>query len=211
MFVRLLAVLGLFGALAAAPQPAAAQQSLTVFAAASLKNALDDADAAFSKATGVKVVASYEASSALAKQIEHGAPADVFISADLAWMDYASEHKLIKPDTRFNLLGNRLVLIAPKEFETRQGRHRQGLRHRQARRRRTHRGSRRQGGPCGPLRQDGTDFARGLGGGRAQAGAGRERSRDARFRRAQRNPARHRLCDRRQDRAEGENRRRIPR
>jgi molybdate transport system substrate-binding protein len=87
MFVRLLAVLGLFGALAAAPQPAAAQQSLTVFAAASLKNALDDASAAFSKATGVKVVASYEASSALAKQIEQGAPADVFISADLAWMD----------------------------------------------------------------------------------------------------------------------------
>ena len=115
MFVRLLAVLGLFGALAAAPQPAAAQQSLTVFAAASLKNALDDADAAFTKATGVKVVASYEASSALAKQIEAGAPADVFISADLAWMDYASEHKLIKPDTRFNLLGNRLVLIAPKD------------------------------------------------------------------------------------------------
>ena len=61
------------------------------------------------------MVASYEASSALAKQIEAGAPADVFISADLAWMDYASEHKLIKPDTRFNLLGNRLVLIAPKD------------------------------------------------------------------------------------------------
>ena len=70
MFVRLLAVLGLFCALATAPQPAAAQQSLTVFAAASLKNALDDANAAFTKATGVKVVASYEASSALAKQIE---------------------------------------------------------------------------------------------------------------------------------------------
>jgi molybdate transport system substrate-binding protein len=115
MLVRLLAVLGLFGAVAAAPLPAAAQQSLTVFAAASLKNALDDASAAFSKATGVKVVASYEASSALAKQIEQGAPADVFISADLAWMDYASAHKLIKPDTRFNLLGNRLVLIAPKD------------------------------------------------------------------------------------------------
>ena len=61
------------------------------------------------------MVASYEASSALAKQIEHGAPADVFISADLRWMDYATEHKLIKPDTRVNLLGNRLVLIAPKD------------------------------------------------------------------------------------------------
>ncbi len=115
MFARIVAILGLFAALAAAPQPAAAQETITVFAAASLKNALDDTDAAFTKATGVKVTASYEASSALAKQIEQGAPADVFISADLAWMDYANAHKLIKPETRFNLLGNRLVLIAPKE------------------------------------------------------------------------------------------------
>ena len=87
---------------------------MTVFAAASLKNALDDASAAFTKTTGVKVVASYEASSALAKQIEAGAPADVFISADLRWIEYATEHKLIRLDTRVNLLGNRLVLIAPK-------------------------------------------------------------------------------------------------
>jgi molybdate transport system substrate-binding protein len=86
-----------------------------VFAAASLKNALDDADAAFTKATGVKVTASYEASSALAKQIEQGAPADVFISADLKWMDYVAEKKWIKPETRVNLLGNKLVLIAPKD------------------------------------------------------------------------------------------------
>src|SRR5258707_6630470 len=97
-------------------RPAKAQeQSLTIFAAASLKNALDDANAAFTKATGTKVVASYEASSALAKQIEQGAPADVFISADLRWMDYVAEHKLIKPDTRINLLGNKLVLIAPTD------------------------------------------------------------------------------------------------
>ena len=115
MLARLLASLSLFAAIAGAPQPLAAQQSITVFAAASLKNALDDSNAAFSKATGVKVVASYEASSALAKQIEAGAPADVFISADLRWMDYAAEHKLIKPDTRVNLLGNRLVLIAPAD------------------------------------------------------------------------------------------------
>jgi len=78
-----------------------------------MKNALDDANAAFSKATGIKVVASYEASSALAKQIEQGAPADVFISADLRWMYYASERKLINSNTRINLLGNKLVLIAP--------------------------------------------------------------------------------------------------
>ena len=117
MFPRLIAILSLFAALAGAPQPLAAQPSITVFAAASLKNALDDANAAFSKATGVKVVASYAASSALVKQIEQGAPADVFISADLRWMDYAAEHKLIKPDTRVNLLGNRLVLIAPQDSE----------------------------------------------------------------------------------------------
>jgi molybdate transport system substrate-binding protein len=113
MIARLVAAFALLLALAAAP--AAAQESITVFAAASLKNALDDTDTAFTKATGIKVTASYEASSALAKQIEQGAPADVFISADLAWMDYASQHKLIKPETRFNLLGNRLVLIATKE------------------------------------------------------------------------------------------------
>jgi molybdate transport system substrate-binding protein len=116
MFARLLAIFSLFAALAAAPQPLSAQEKpLTVFAAASLKNALDDVSAALTKTTGVKAVASYEASSALAKQIEQGAPADVFISADLRWMDYAAEHKLIKPDTRVNLLGNRLVLIAPKD------------------------------------------------------------------------------------------------
>jgi molybdate transport system substrate-binding protein len=116
MFARLLAILSLFAALAGAPHPLAAQEKpVTVFAAASLKNALDDASAAFTKTTGVKVVASYEASSALAKQIEAGAPADVFISADLRWMDYATEHKLIRLDTRVNLLGNRLVLIAPKD------------------------------------------------------------------------------------------------
>jgi molybdate transport system substrate-binding protein len=94
--------------------PAVAQETLTVFAAASLKNALDDIDTQFSKASGVKVAASYAASSALAKQIEQGAPADVFASADIDWMDYAQQKKLINDGTRINLLGNRLVLIAPK-------------------------------------------------------------------------------------------------
>jgi molybdate transport system substrate-binding protein len=88
---------------------------LTVFAAASMKNAVDDINAAFTKATGIKVVSSYAASSALAKQIESGAPADLFASADLEWMDYVAGKKLIKDDTRINLLGNRLVLIAPKD------------------------------------------------------------------------------------------------
>jgi molybdate transport system substrate-binding protein len=104
----------LFVAFAAAPPAVAAPDNLTVFAAASLRNALGDADAAFTKATGVKVTASYAASSALAKQIEQGAPADVFVSADLPWMDYAAAHKLIVPGTRIDLLGNRVVLIAPK-------------------------------------------------------------------------------------------------
>src|SRR5713226_2666265 len=76
--------------------PALAQdKSLTVFAAASMKNALDDIDAAYTAKTGIKIVASYAASSALAKQIEQGAPADVFVSADTDWMDYATARKNI--------------------------------------------------------------------------------------------------------------------
>jgi molybdate transport system substrate-binding protein len=90
-------------------------QDLTVFAAASLKEALDDAATQFQRANGQKVVISYAASSALAKQIENGAPADVFISADLDWMDYVEQRKLIRAGTRANLLRNRLVLIAPAD------------------------------------------------------------------------------------------------
>jgi molybdate transport system substrate-binding protein len=93
----------------------AQDRDLLVFGAASLKNALDDADAQYQRDSGHKVVVSYGASSALAKQIEGGAPADIFISADLDWMDYVGEHKLIKPETRFDLLGNKLVLIAPAD------------------------------------------------------------------------------------------------
>jgi molybdate transport system substrate-binding protein len=101
---------------AGAISPAHAQEkTLTVFAAASMKNALDDINAAFLKQSGIKVVASYAASSALAKQLEQGAPADVFASADLEWMDYSAGKKTIKDDTRVNLLGNRLVLIAPTD------------------------------------------------------------------------------------------------
>jgi molybdate transport system substrate-binding protein len=104
------------GLCAATASPAVAQdKAITVFAAASLKNALDDINAAFLKATGTKVTASYAASSALARQLEQGAPADVFASADLDWMDYSSQKKVIKDDTRVNLLGNKLVLIAPKD------------------------------------------------------------------------------------------------
>jgi molybdate transport system substrate-binding protein len=100
--------------LAAVSSAAAAQEKdIVVFAAASLKNALDDADGTYERDSHHKVKVSYAASSTLAKQIEASAPADVFISADLDWMDYLATRKLIKPDTRSNLLGNRIVLIAP--------------------------------------------------------------------------------------------------
>src|SRR5436309_2352678 len=96
--------------------PARAQgNGLTVFAAASMKDALDDIDAAYTARTGVKIVVSYAASSALAKQIEQGAPADIFISADTDWMNYAIARKTINEPTRINLLGNSIVLIAPKD------------------------------------------------------------------------------------------------
>ena len=102
--------------LAAPSQPTEAQGSdALVFAAASLKNALDAVNAQWTKETGKKAVISYASSSALAKQIEQGAPAQMFISADLDWMDYLASKSLIKPDTRSNLLGNRIVLIAPKD------------------------------------------------------------------------------------------------
>jgi molybdate transport system substrate-binding protein len=96
--------------------PALAEdKTLTVFAAASMKNALDEIDTAFTAKTGAKVNASYAASSTLAKQIEQGAPADIFVSADTDWMDYATAKKTINEPTRVNLLGNSIVLIAPKE------------------------------------------------------------------------------------------------
>ena len=104
--------------LCAAHSPAAAQdKNLTVFAAASMKNALDDINAAFTAKTGVKIATSYAASSTLAKQIEQGAPADIFLSADTDWMDYAAGKKNIDESTRVNLLGNSIVLIAPKDSE----------------------------------------------------------------------------------------------
>ncbi|MES2433540.1 MAG: molybdate ABC transporter substrate-binding protein [Pseudomonadota bacterium] len=93
--------------------PAAAQAAeITVFAAASLKNALDTIATDWQKETGNTVVISYESTAKLAKQIEQGAPADLFISASKKWMDTLSEEKLIKDDSRKNLLGNTLVLVA---------------------------------------------------------------------------------------------------
>ena len=93
--------------------------ALTVFAAASLKESLDEAAAAYQKQTGVPVRVSYAASSALARQIEQGAPADAFFSADLEWMDYLQQRDKLEPATRRNLLGNQLVLVAPKASKAR--------------------------------------------------------------------------------------------
>lgn len=92
-----------------------AADKITVFAAASLTNALNEISEQYKKDTQVEVVASYASSSTLARQIEQGAPANLFISADQQWMDYAIDKKLMVEDTRYTLLGNELVLIAPKD------------------------------------------------------------------------------------------------
>jgi molybdate transport system substrate-binding protein len=105
----LLLLLGSAWSVAASAQDA----KLVIFAAASLKDALDEVNAAYQHEKGQETATSYAASSTLAKQIEAAAPADIFISADLDWMDYLAKRNLIKPQTRVNLLGNRLVLIAP--------------------------------------------------------------------------------------------------
>jgi molybdate transport system substrate-binding protein len=106
--------------------PAQAQGGdVVIFAAASLTDALDAINAEWQKETGKKATVSYAASSVLAKQIEQDSPAQIFVSADLDWMDYVEQRRLIKPESRVNLLGNRIVLIARKDIaqpiEIRQG------------------------------------------------------------------------------------------
>lgn len=114
--LRVVAALGGIAAgLLVAATGAEAQEKVTVFAAASLKNALDAVNGACESSVGEQATVSYAASSALAKQIEEGAPADVFISADLDWMKYLSDKNLTKPDTEVKLLGNRIVLVAPAD------------------------------------------------------------------------------------------------
>jgi molybdate transport system substrate-binding protein len=90
-------------------------QEILVFAAASLTNVLDEIGAAYTQQTRHKVKFSYAASSALARQLEAGARADVFFSADLEWMDYVQARGLIDRTTRRNVLGNRLALVAPAD------------------------------------------------------------------------------------------------
>ena len=108
------------GALAAAlslrmagTRAAQGSRPVLVFAAASLANVLGDLDKAFTGRTGIRVTSSLAASSMLAKQIEAGAPADVYFSADLQWMDYLQQRGLLRAGSRRDLVGNSLVLIAP--------------------------------------------------------------------------------------------------
>jgi molybdate transport system substrate-binding protein len=94
---------------------ASAQQStVTVFAASSLTNALQDIDVAFTKSTGITVLPRFGATSVLARQLEKSSTPAVFISADQQWMDYAETHCRMDRSTRIDFLSNRLVLIAPK-------------------------------------------------------------------------------------------------
>ena len=113
--------LGVAFAFAVVPLPVARAQvgGLVIFAAASLKNALDEIAADWGKSASRPMPRiAYAASSALARQMEQGAPADLFISADTDWMDYVEKKNLIRRDTRFNLLGNKIVLIAPRDSRT---------------------------------------------------------------------------------------------
>ena len=93
---------------------ALAQDKVTLFAAASLTNAMGEIVKAYESEQAVNIQSSYSASSSLAKQIDSGAPADIFMSADSKWMNYLQDKKRIDVSTRVNLLSNRLVIIAPK-------------------------------------------------------------------------------------------------
>lgn len=104
-----------FGASLLMQTHAVAADAITVYAAASLTNAVNELDAIYEQKNKTEVKTSYAGSSTLAKQIEAGAPADVFMSADVQWMDYLQNKQLVAPTDRINLLGNRLVVITPKE------------------------------------------------------------------------------------------------
>lgn len=106
-------LLAFFAALALATPAAAQEKPVVVFAASSLTDALNAVAAAYEKAGHPKPVFSFAASNTLARQIEQGAKADLFISADEEWMDYVAKLNLIAPKTRVSFLGNALVLVAP--------------------------------------------------------------------------------------------------
>lgn len=116
--IGLVAGLALSAGLAVPAPVRAADAPLLVFAAASLKEALTVAARDFETATGTQVQISFAASGALARQIEAGAPADVFVAADLKWMTYVSDRGLTVKESERALLGNALVLVAPADAET---------------------------------------------------------------------------------------------
>jgi molybdate transport system substrate-binding protein len=113
--MRTLGALGVAVLLIIAGPAAQEPRSVLVFAAVSLKGALDEVGALVVQRTGVTLKPSYAATSLLAKQIEEGAPADIFVAADEQWMDYLAARTLIAPASRVDVVGNRLVLIAPKD------------------------------------------------------------------------------------------------
>src|SRR3954465_10348786 len=115
-FMRLLGVVVALSLLIGTAAAHAAE--VTVLAAASLTEAIGRIDADFERISGHKVKAAFGGSSALAKQIEKGAPADLFISADVAWMDYVAKANLIDDGSRTDLLGNHLVLVGGGEADT---------------------------------------------------------------------------------------------
>ena len=111
MFRMLAAIAMTASSFASVSLPAAAE--VTIFAAASLKEAMDEQAKKFESVAGSRVIVAYGGSNALARQIEAGAPADLFVSADEDWMDYLDRRRLLVPGSRSNLLANELVLIAP--------------------------------------------------------------------------------------------------
>src|SRR5689334_2021726 len=112
--MRLRQILGLGAMLISFTTSLSAQDTVTVYAPTSVQGALDEIGRNYEKAHRTKIVVSYAATAVLAKQIENGVSGDLFISADTSWMDYVAERKLIKLETRRNLVTNRLVLIAPR-------------------------------------------------------------------------------------------------
>ena len=201
----LLIALGvLFPVFAARAQPA------TVFAAASLTNAMQEVAAAWARQGHPPPRLSFASSSTLARQIEQGAPANIFASADEQWMDYLAQRHLIVAATRKDLLGNRLVLVVPADKPQ-------------------HVDDRPRLRPCRLLGPNGRlavgdpahvpagiyakqalTEARAVGRGRAAAGARRGRARRAAAGRARRGAGRHRLCDRRRGDQGRDGRRRLP-
>jgi molybdate transport system substrate-binding protein len=113
--MRTIGVIAVALLLIVAPVDAQAPRPVLVFAAVSLKGAMDEVGALVARRTGVTLTPSYAGTPLLARQIEAGAPADILVAADEQWMDYLAERRLIQPATRVDVVGNRLVLIAPKD------------------------------------------------------------------------------------------------